>query len=53
MNDLMREKILRNLESNSRIDLHDLAIMMGVEEAVVANEVAQMERNTSFVDILH
>ena len=43
MNDLMREKILRNLETNSRIDLHDLAIMMGVSEAEVANEVAQME----------
>ncbi len=44
MNDLMREKILRNLESNSRIDLHDLAVMLGVEEAMVANEVAQMEK---------
>jgi DNA-binding Lrp family transcriptional regulator len=43
MNDLMREKILRNLETNSRIDLHDLAIMMGVSEAEVANEVAKME----------
>ena len=44
MNDVMREKILRNLETNSRIDLHDLSIMMGVSEAEVANEVAQMEK---------
>jgi DNA-binding Lrp family transcriptional regulator len=41
---LMIEKILRNLESNSRIDLHDLSVMLGVEEAMVANEVAQMEK---------
>lgn len=40
----MREQILRMLEKNSRIDLKDLAIMMGVEEAAVANEVAQMEK---------
>jgi len=43
MNQNIREKILRNLEHNSRIDLNDLAIMLGVEEATVANEVAKME----------
>lgn len=43
MNQNIREKILRNLEHNSRIDLSDLAIMLGVEEATVANEVAKME----------
>ena len=43
MNDLMREKILRNLEANSRIDLKELAIMLGAKEAEVANEVAKME----------
>lgn len=43
MNQTIREKILRNLEHNSRIDLNDLAIMLGVEEATVANEVAKME----------
>lgn len=32
------------LEKNSRIDLKDLAIMMGVDEVTVANEVAQMEK---------
>jgi len=40
----MREQILRMLEKNSRIDLKDLAIMLGVDEAAVANEVAQMEK---------
>ena len=37
MNEIMREKILRNLETNSRIDLHDLAIMLGVSESDLAN----------------
>lgn len=40
----MREKILWMLEKNSRIDLKDLAIMLGVDEAAVANEIADMER---------
>ena len=40
----MREQILRMLEKNSRIDLKDLAIMLGVDEVAVANEVAQMEK---------
>lgn len=39
----IREKILRNLELNSRIDLHDLAIMLDVNEAELANEIADME----------
>ena len=30
MNELIRERILKNLETNSRIDLHDLAVMLGV-----------------------
>ena len=44
MNDLLREKILRNLEANSRIDLHELSIMLGVSEVEVANEVSSMEK---------
>ena len=44
MNDLLREKILRNLESNSRIDLHELSIMLGISEMEVANEVSLMEK---------
>ena len=40
----MREKILRMLEKNSRIDLKDLAIMLGSDEVTVANEIALMEK---------
>ncbi len=39
----MREKILTFIEKNSRVDLKDLAVMLGTEEAVVANELAEME----------
>lgn len=39
----MREKILHLLEKNSRIDLHDAAIMLGVNEVELANEIAKME----------
>jgi DNA-binding Lrp family transcriptional regulator len=42
-NKLMREKILTFIEKNSRVDLKELAIILGVEEAAVANEMAQME----------
>ena len=34
----MREKILTYIERNSRVDLKDLAIMLGTDEAAVANE---------------
>ncbi len=43
MNEALRQKILRNLEINSRIDLHDLAIMLDCNEAELANEVSKME----------
>lgn len=39
----MREKILTFIEKNSRIDLKDLAIMLGVDEVTVMNELAAME----------
>lgn len=39
-----REKILAFIENNSRVDLHELAIIMGMEEAAVANEIAEMEK---------
>ena len=39
----MREKILTFIEKNSRVDLKDLAVMLGVEEATVANELEAME----------
>ena len=40
----MREKILTFIEKNSRVDLRDLAVMLGVDEASVANEIAEMEK---------
>ena len=39
----MRNEILRMLENNSRIDLHDLAIMLGTDETVVVQEIEKME----------
>lgn len=40
----MRERILDHIEKNSRIDLKELAILLGTEEAAIANELAQMEK---------
>ena len=40
----MREQILTFLEKISKIDLRELAILLGSSEAVIANEVAQMEK---------
>lgn len=39
----MREKILTFIEKNSRIDLKELAIVLGVDENVVINELQAME----------
>ena len=39
----MREKILTFIEKNSRIDLNELAIILGVDEATVMNELESME----------
>lgn len=41
---MMRDKILAVLERNSRIDLHELAILLGESEITVANEIAEMEK---------
>ena len=39
----MREKILTFIEKNSRVDLKELAIMLGVNEVDVVNELEAME----------
>ena len=39
----MREKLLSVIEKNSRIDLKELAVIMGVEEIDVVNELAALE----------
>ena len=40
----MREKILTFIEKNSRIDLKELAVILGVEEAAVMNGLEAMEK---------
>lgn len=39
----MREELLRLIEKNSRIGLKELAVLLGVEEIDVANEMAALE----------
>ncbi|MCR5665981.1 MAG: Lrp/AsnC family transcriptional regulator [Eubacterium sp.] len=39
----MREKILTFIEKNSRIDLSELAVVLGIDEQAVLNEVQKME----------
>ena len=39
----MREELLAIIEKNSRIDLKELAVILGVEEIDVVNELATME----------
>ena len=40
----MREQILTFLERNSKLDLKELSIMLGTSEAVIANEICEMEK---------
>ena len=39
----MREELLRIIEKNSRMDLKELAVILGVEETDVVNELAALE----------
>lgn len=39
----MREELLRLLEHNSRIELAELATLLGASEAAVANEITDLE----------
>ena len=39
----MREELLSIIEKNSRIDLKELAVLLGVEEIEVANEIQKLE----------
>lgn len=39
----MREKILNYIEKNSRVKLDELAVILGLDEVEVANEMAAME----------
>ena len=40
----MRDAILKVLEKNSRIDIADLAALLGESEVNIANEIADMEK---------
>ena len=40
----MREKILTFIEKNSRVELRELAVLLGMEEVDVANELEAMEQ---------
>lgn len=40
----MREKILTFIEKNSRVDIKELAVILGMEEADVVQEMADMEK---------
>ena len=44
MHQEMRHEILRYLEKNSRVNLQELAVLLGVDEPLVANEIADMEK---------
>ncbi|MCR5310640.1 MAG: Lrp/AsnC family transcriptional regulator [Lachnospiraceae bacterium] len=39
----MREKILAVIEKNSRIEIKELAVILGMDELAVANEIKKME----------
>lgn len=39
----LRKQILSIIEKNSRIDLKELAVLLGVEEITIVNEIAAME----------
>ncbi|MDE7436064.1 MAG: Lrp/AsnC family transcriptional regulator [Lachnospiraceae bacterium] len=40
----MREKILTFIEKNGRIELQELAVLLGVEQTVVMNELEAMQK---------
>ena len=40
----LRIEILKYIEKHSRADLGELAVLLGAEEAEVANEMAEMEK---------
>ena len=39
----MRTEILRMMEKNSKIDIHELAIMLGTDETLIFQEIEKME----------
>ena len=39
----IRDQILTIIEKNSRIDVHELAVLLGTEEIDIANEIQALE----------
>lgn len=44
MNNKLRNEVLTILEKNSRIDVKELAVLLGVQQVDVVNEMAEMEK---------
>ena len=40
----MRDKILKLIEKNSRIDFHEAAVMLGITDEELAHEIAELEK---------
>ena len=40
---MLREEILTTIEKNSRVDVHELAVRLGSEDSVIAEEMSRME----------
>ena len=40
----MRRQILKYIEKNSRVNLGEMAVLLGTDEVTVANEIADMEK---------
>ena len=49
----MREELLKIIEKNSRIDLKELAVILGVEEIDVVNEMAGWKQRALSAAIIH
>ena len=40
---MLRDEILTTIEKNSRVDVHELAVRLGSEDSVIAEEMSRME----------
>ena len=49
----MREELLKIIEKNSRIDLKELAVILGVEEIDVVNEMQRWKQRALSAAIIH
>ncbi len=45
----LRKQILLYLEKHSRVDLGELAVLLGTDEVTVANEISAMERAKDYL----